>query len=190
MSQSAVNVWLRPLAHHHKGVNQSRRKQKTSRFHHCCVWLLTSPIAAPLPSHSSLPPSSLCSGRALHSEQQAAGGDDIICTAAHCSIGSEQRHVSLTLTISSLPPSIFQSPPPPTSAQDAALSPPPESRSPSGCGAQRFFPSRVSTCWTVKEDRRAGSAAVAVGSDAGPSLLLLGAAVFHGSTYLTSFTGV
>lgn len=141
---------------------ESRRTQKTSRFHHSCVWLLTSPIAAPLPSHSSLPPSSLCSGRASHSEQQAAGGDDIICTAAHCSIGSEQRHVSLTLTISSLPPSIFQSRSP-TSARDAALSPPPESRSQSGSGARRFFPSRVSACWTAKEDRRATSAAAAVG---------------------------
>lgn len=141
---------------------ESRRMQRTSRFHHSCVWLLTSPIAAPLPSHSSLPPSSLCSGRASHSEQQAAGGDDIICTAAHCSIGSEQRHVSLTLTISSLPPSIFQSRSP-TSAHDAALSPPPESRSQSGSGARRFFPSRVPTCWTVEEDRRARRATAAVG---------------------------
>ncbi|MED6282819.1 hypothetical protein CHARACLAT_002198 [Characodon lateralis] len=64
----------------------------------CCystVWLFTFPVS----SHSSLPPSSLCSGRASHLEQQAAGGDDIICTAAHCSTGSEQRHVSLLLTI-------------------------------------------------------------------------------------------
>lgn len=145
--------------------------QKTSRFHHSCVWLLTSPIAAPLPSHSSLPPSSLCSGRASHSEQQAAGGDDIICTAAHCSIGSEQRHVSLTLMISSLPPSIFPSRSP-TSAQDAALSPPPESRSPSGSGAQRFVPSCVSTCWTGTEDRRAPSATVAVGIKRGAVALV------------------
>lgn len=67
------------------------------------VWLFTFPVS----SHSSLPPSSLCSGRASHLEQQAAGGDDIICTAAHCSTGSEQRHVSLLLTIpDSFPPSL------------------------------------------------------------------------------------
>lgn len=60
------------------------------------------PCLLPLPSHLSLPPSSLCSRRASHLEQQAAGGDDIICTAAHCSTGSEQRHVSLPLTIPSL----------------------------------------------------------------------------------------
>lgn len=60
------------------------------------------PCLLPLHSHSSQPPSSLCSGRASHLEQQAAGGDDIICTAAHCSTGSEQRHVRLLLTIPSL----------------------------------------------------------------------------------------
>lgn len=67
------------------------------------------PSFFPLSSHSSLPPSSLCSGRASHLEQQAAGGDDIICTAAHCSTGSEQRHVSLPLTMPSLPhhPSVY-----------------------------------------------------------------------------------
>lgn len=162
--------------------------QKTSRFHHSCVWLLTSPIAAPLPSHSSLPPSSLCSGRASHSEQQAAGGDDIICTAAHCSIGSEQRHVSLTLTISSLPPSIFQSRSP-TSAQDAALSPPPESRSQSGSGARRFFPSRVSTCWTAKEARRAGSTTAAAGIKCRAVAVVSWTFVqLDDSSYLTSFT--
>lgn len=82
---------------------------------HGSVWLPTFHVPAPLPSHSSLPPSSLCSGRASHLEQQAAGGDDIICTAAHCSTGSEQRHVSLPLTIPSLTPSIsvYICPPPP-----------------------------------------------------------------------------
>lgn len=172
---------------------KSRRTQNASQFHHSCVWLLTSRMAAPLPSHSSLPPSSLCSGRASHSEQQAAGGDDIICTAAHCSIGSEQRHVSRTLTISSLPPSIFQSSSP-TSAHDAALSPPPESRSQSRSGARRFFPSRVSTCWMVKKNRRGRRSLW--GSNAGPSLLLLRAVVFWMVTFspltdssrLTSFT--
>ena len=70
----------------------------------CCNFCLAShlPCLLPLSSHSSLPPSSLCSGRASHLEQQAAGGDDIICTAAHCSTRSEQRHVSLLLTILSL----------------------------------------------------------------------------------------
>lgn len=123
---------------------KSGRTQTTSPFRHGRVWLLTSPIAAPLPSHSSLPPSSLCSGRASHSEQQAAGGDDIICTAAHCSIGSEQRHVSPTLTISSLPPSIFQSRSS-TSARDA---PPPNPHpslalsldEPLGASTPRAFP--------------------------------------------------
>lgn len=85
---------------------ESGRALATSPCCHSSVWLLTFHVPAPLPSHSSLPPSSLCSGRASHLEQQAAGGDDIICTAAHCSIGSEQRHVSLPLTIPSLTPSI------------------------------------------------------------------------------------
>lgn len=162
--------------------------QGTSRFHHSCVWLVTSPIAAPLPSHSSLPPSSLCSGRASHSEQQAAGGDDIICTAAHCSIGSEQRHVSRTLTISSLPPSIFPSRSP-TSAQDAALSPPPESRSQSGTGAQRLFPPRVSTCWTVEEDRRGRSSTAAAGlKRRAAAVVFWTSAQLDDSSYLTSFT--
>lgn len=71
----------------------------TSQCRYGAVWLLTFPVS----SHSTLPPSSLCSGRASHLEQQAAGGDDIICTAAHCSTGSEQRHVSPLLTIPTFP---------------------------------------------------------------------------------------
>lgn len=127
---------------------ESGRELTMSPRCHSSVWLLTFHVSAPLPSHSSLPPSSLCSGRASHLEQQAAGGDDIICTAAHCSTGSEQRHVSLPLTIPSLTPSISLClrTPPPNINQSHPSDSPPETSNRSWTGSQ-LLTSPISTCW-------------------------------------------
>lgn len=140
MSVCSKCVTMSSLTHRHEGVNQRvggrRRRQRFVTVVFASYPSYRRPSPLPLIFY---PPSSLCSGRASHSEQQAAGGDDIICTAAHCSIGSEQRHVSLTLTISSLPSLRLSVSLPPHQPKTPLCSPlpphpPPESRSQSGKG--------------------------------------------------------